>query len=176
MFRVDAQFAKIPPRERKRRRAIELAPLIDDFFAWVEQARRTETGRTLATRALGYANNQQLELRRVLEDGRLALDNTRSERALRRIVVGRKNWLFYGSDVHAQSAAAIFSIVASCRLHRIDAYDYLCDVQRLLPYWPPERLIELAPKNWSATRARLDDDELAKPAGVITVPASVPSG
>lgn len=176
MFRVDAQFAKLPPRERKRRRAIELAPLIDDFFSWVEQARRTETGRTLATKALGYAHNQEHELRRVLEDGRLALDNTRSERALRRIVVGRKNWMFYGSDVHAESAAAIFSIVASCRLHRIDVYDYLCDVQRLLPFWPAERLIELAPKSWAATRARLDADELARPVGVITVPAPVTAG
>jgi len=176
MFRVDAQFAKLPPRDRKRRRAIELAPLIDDFFSWVEQARRTETGRTLATRALGYAHNQEHELRRVLEDGRLALDNTRSERALRRIVVGRKNWMFYGSDVHAESAAAIFSIVASCRLHRVDVYDYLCDVQRLLPFWPRERLIELAPKSWTATRARLDADELAKPVGVITVPPPVTAG
>lgn len=171
MFRVDAQFAKLPPRDRKRRRAIELAPLIDDFFAWVEQARRTEVGRTLATKALGYAHNQEHELRRVLEDGKLALDNTRSERALRSIVVGRKNWMFYGSDVHAESAAAIFSIVASCRLHRVDVYDYLCDVQRLLPFWPRERLIELAPKSWAVTRARLDADELARPVGIISVPA-----
>jgi transposase len=169
MFQVDAEFAKLPPRDRKRCRAIRLGPLIDDFFAWVKQARRTETGRTLATKALGYAQNQEHELRRVLEDGRLALDNTRSERALRRIVVGRKNWLFYGSDIHAESAAAIFSIVASCRLHGIDVYDYLCDVQRLLPFWPAERLIELAPKSWNATRARLDNAELAKPVGVITV-------
>jgi hypothetical protein len=122
MFRVDAQFKKLPPRDRKRRREVELAPLIDDFFAWVEQARRTEVGRTKASKALGYAHNQEHELRRVLEDGRLALDNTRSERALRPLVVGRKNWLFYGSDDHAQSAAAIFSILSSCRLHRVDAY------------------------------------------------------
>ncbi len=176
MFRVDAQFAKLPPRDRKRRRASELAPLIDDFFSWVEQARRTEIGRTLATKALGYAHNQEHELRRVLEDGKLALDNTRSERALRSIVVGRKNWMFYGSDVHAESAAAIFSIVASCRLHRVDVYDYVCDVQRLLPYWPRERLIELAPKNWVATKARLDADELAKPIGVVTVPPPVAAG
>lgn len=172
MFRVDAQFAKLPPSQRKKRRAIELAPLINDFFAWVEHSRRTEIGRTLATKALGYAHNQENELRRVLEDGRLALDNTRSERSLRRIVVGRKNWLFYGSDVHAESAAAIFSIVASCRLHSVDVYDYLCDVQRLLPYWPRERLIELAPKNWATTRIRLDPDELARPVGVVTVPAA----
>lgn len=170
MFRVDAQFAKLTPRDRKRRRATELGRLIDDFFRWVEQARRTEVGRTLATEALGYAHNQEHELRRVLEDGKLALDNTRSERALRSIVVGRKNWMFYGSDVHAESAAAFFSIIASCRLHRVDVYDYLCDGQRVLPFWSRERLIELAPKSWVATRARLDADELARPIGIISVP------
>lgn len=60
------------------------------------------------------------ELLRVLYDGRLPLDNTRSERSRRKIVVGRKNWMFYGSDTHAESAAAIFSLIASCRLHHID--------------------------------------------------------
>ncbi|MBL9020547.1 MAG: transposase [Myxococcales bacterium] len=82
MFRVDAQFAKLQPRDRKRRRATELAPLIDDFFRWVEQARRTEVGRTRATKAPGYAHNQEQELRRVLEDGKLALDNGARARAV----------------------------------------------------------------------------------------------
>ncbi len=170
IYIVEAKFAKLPPSERKRRRVIELGPLIDAFFAWVDEARRTEVGRTLGSKALGYAHNQEKELRRVLDDGRLSLDNTRSERALRKIVVGRKNWLFYGSDTHAESAAAIFSIIASCRLHKLDTTDYLCDVLRVLPYWPRERFIELAPKNWLATRARLSADELAAPIGVITVP------
>jgi hypothetical protein len=60
--------------------------------------------------------------------------------------VGRKAWLFYGSDVHAESAAALFSIIASCRLHNIAAEQYLQEVLRLLPYWPAERCLELAPK------------------------------
>jgi hypothetical protein len=56
----------------------------------------------------------------VLDDGKLPLDNTRAERALRKIVVGRKSWMFYGSDTHAEAAAAIFSVIASCRLHGLD--------------------------------------------------------
>ena len=81
-----------------------MAPLIEDFFVWVERARQLEPGRTLATKALGYAHNQRAELERVLLDGRLPLDNTRSERALRKIVVGRKNWLFDGSETHAMAS------------------------------------------------------------------------
>ncbi|MBK6513497.1 MAG: IS66 family transposase [Polyangiaceae bacterium] len=170
IYRAAEPFAKLPPIQRKDARAKALGPLIDDFFVWVAERRRYEPGRTLFTRALGYATNQEAELRRVLSDGRLALDNTRSERALRTIVVGRRNWLFYGSDVHAQAAAAIFTLVASCRLHRLDPLDYLTALLRVLPYWPDDRYIELAPKSWAATRALLDDAELELPLGDITVP------
>jgi hypothetical protein len=140
IFRIDAAYAKLPPGERKVRRAATLTPLFDAFFAWVDAARISEPGRSLATKALGYAHNQEHELRRVLLDGRLPLDNNRSERALRTIVVGRKNWLFYGSDTHAVSAAAIFTIIASCRLHRLDPLAYLTDLLRVLPFWPADRL------------------------------------
>jgi hypothetical protein len=56
--------------------------------------------------------------------------------------------MFYGSDAHAESAAAIFSIIASCRLHAIDPQQYLDEILRILPYWPRDRYLELAPNNW----------------------------
>ena len=139
---------------------------------WVDQARNTSEGRSLATKALGYAFNQKKELMRVLDDGRLPLENTRSERSLRKIVVGRKNWMFYGSDTHAESAAAIFSLVASCRHHTIDPHQYLDEVMRVLPYWPKDRHLELAPKSWNATRAKLRADELDAPLCSFTIPAA----
>ena len=170
IYHVDRAFKDRPPGQRQKLREELLAPLIDRFFTWVAETRRTASGRTLATKALGYATNQETELRRVLLDGRLSLDNTRSERALRTIVVGRKNWLFYGSEVHAQGAAALFSLLASCRLHGIEPIGYLDEVLHVLPYWPRERFLELSPLRWSATRARLDLAELERPVGGITVP------
>lgn len=170
IYRADMALGKLPPIERKKRRLEVVAPLVDDFFEWVERMRRNTEGRNLATKAFGYATNQEEELRRFLLDGRLPLDNTRSERSLRKIVVGRKAWLFYGSDIHAQAAAAIFSIIASCRLHRIEPWRYLDELLRLLPQWPSHRYIELAPKNWNATRARLDPSELDGPLGIFFVP------
>ena len=80
--------------------------------------------------------------------------------------------MFYGSDVHAESAAALFSIIASCRLHRIDPEQYLDEVFRVLPYWPRDRNLELAPKYWLSTRAKLVPAELEAPISAITVPAS----
>jgi transposase len=79
--------------------------------------------------------------------------------------------MFYGSDVHAEAAAALFSLIASCRLHRLDAERYLAEVCRVVPYWPRERMLELAPKNWEGTRGKLAEAELAAPTGAITVPA-----
>jgi transposase len=170
MYAVDAAGRRVPRPERTAFRAAHLAPLMDEFFAWAAAARDLTPGRTLATKALGYALNQEAELRRVLVDVDIPLDNTRAERALRNIVVGRKNWLFYGTDTHAEAAAAIFSIIATCRLHALDPFVYFDEVLRVLPYWPHDRYLELAPPNWLATRPRLDSDQLALPIAAIIVP------
>jgi hypothetical protein len=140
------------------------------FFAWVHATKPITAGRNLATKALGYAVNQEVELRRVLETSELPLDNTRAERALRKIVVGRKAWMFYGSDTHAEAAAAIFSIIASCRLHTLDPFQYLEEVLRVLPYWTRDRYLELSPKYWRATHGRLRAEELATPISAFEVP------
>lgn len=170
IYHADKPLAELAPAARKAKRGELVAPLMQAFFTWVDLRREEPRPRSLASRALGYAHNQEVELRRVLLDGRLPLDNTRSERQNRVPVVGRKNWLFYGSDLHAESAAAILSVVASCRMHRVDPEEYLENLIRLLPYWPADRYLELAPVHWLATRARLDPEELAAHAGPFTVP------
>lgn len=78
--------------------------------------------------------------------------------------------MFYGSDTHAEAAAAIFSVIASCRLHGLDPFQYLEEILRVLPYWPRDRYLELAPKYWRATRGRLKPDELASPISAFEVP------
>jgi len=86
------------------------------------------------------------------------------------MAVGRKAWLFCGSDDHAEAAANLFSLIASCKWHQIDPELYLAEIVRVMPYWPRDRYLELAPKHWPATRARLAGDKLAKEIGPITVP------
>lgn len=171
IYAADRAGRRVPRDERPAFQAAHLRPLFDEFFVWARAARETTSGNTLATKALGYALNQEPELRRILDNADLPLDNTRAERALRKIVVGRKNWLFYGSDTHAEAAAAIFSLIASCRLHRLDPFAYLEEVLRALPYWPRDRYLELAPARWAATRAQLNPDELEMPLGSFTAPA-----
>jgi hypothetical protein len=77
--------------------------------------------------------------------------------------------MFYGSDDHASAAGNVLSLVASCKLHDLDPELYFCETIKVLPYWPRDRYLELAPKYWRATRARLDPRELERELGPITV-------
>lgn len=176
IFELDAAWKGKPPSEISRLRQAHLRPHMEAFFAWAEQEyARVRDQRGLLRSALGYAVRQKEALLRVLEDGRLILDNNRSERALRRIAVGRKAWLFVGSDDHAESAGHLFSLIASARLHGLDPETYLRDLFRVLAHWPKDRYLELAPLFWATTRARLDAKQLAFEVGPLTVPPPLPS-
>jgi hypothetical protein len=172
IFELEAQWAGLPPKQRHERRQLQLRPLVDAFFTWADREHeRVKTVRGLLSSAFGYAVRQKEPLCRFLEDGRLPLTNNHSERALRSpICAGRKAWLFFGSDDHATAAANLFSLVASCQLHGLDPELYLTEIIRVVPLWPRARYLELAPKYWAATRARLDPAELAHELGPLTVP------
>jgi transposase len=171
LFRNEQPWAALPPAKRKALRLQFTKPLVDDFFAWATaEFAKVKDQRGLLRSAFGYAVRQREALSRFLDDGRLRLDNNGRVRELRRIAVGRKAWLFVGSDDHAQAAANLFSLIASCKLHRLDPEAYLRDLFRVLAHWPSDRCLELAPKYWTATRARLDAAELAAPFGQLTIP------
>jgi len=171
IFMYEDAWRSDPPEVIVRLRRQHLRPQLEAFFSWAEtQYQEVREQRGLLRSALGYAVRQKDALMRVLDDGRLVLENNRSERELRRIAVGRKGWLFVGSDHHATSTGHLFSLIASARLHRLDPEGYLRDLFRVLAHWPRDRYLELAPKYWAQTRARLDARELAAEIGPLTVP------
>jgi transposase len=171
IFEVDAAWRDKPPSELARLRQTHLAVHLEHFFAWAKaEHERVEHSRGLLATALGYVVRQRGPLEAFLADGRLVLDNNRSERALRAVAVGRKAWLFCGSDDHAQAAANLMTLVASAKLQGLDPEIYLRDITRVLAFWPRERMFELAPKYWARTRARLDAGELDAEIGELTVP------
>jgi len=171
LFKLEDRWVDLPPKKRHEWRQRVSRPMLDDFFAWADAVfARVGSVRGPVATAFGYAIRQREALRRFLDDGRLRLENNASERALRTIAVGRKAWLFFGSGDHAAAAANLFSLIASCKLHSLDPETYLADIIRVVPYWPSKRYLELAPKYWAKTRERLDQDELARPVGHITVP------
>ena len=174
MFALEDAWRGDPSDVILRMRRQHLRPHLQDFFAWAEiEHERVRDQRGLLRTALGYAIRQKDALMRVLDDGRLHFENNRSERELRRVAVGRKGWMFVGSHDHGEAAGHIFSLVASARLHRLHPEQYLRDLFRVLAHWPRERYLELAPKYWAETRARLDPAELALEIGPLTVPPPV---
>jgi transposase len=171
IFELERSFSDVPPATRKELRRRKSAPEVDAFLDWaIREYELVKSRRGLLRTAFGYAVRQREALRRFLDDGRLRIDNNASERALRRIAVGRKAWLFVGSDDHAEATANLFSLIASCRLHRLDPEAYLRDLFRVLAYWPRERYLELAPRYWANTRGRLDQRQLELPVGDLTIP------
>ena len=171
LYELDQAWSKLPPSARLEKRRTVLAPFVDEFFAWVHaQNDLSSQVRGLISKALGYAIRQERALRRFLDDGRLRMDNNSSENALRVVATGRKSWLFFGSDDHAQAAANIYSLIASCKLHSIDPERYFAELIHVMPYWPRNRYLELAPAYWTQTRTRLDPVELEAELGFVTVP------
>lgn len=171
LFALERKWKDRTPAERKALREQHARPHLDAFFQWAEvEYERVKDQRGLLRSALGYSVRQKAALLRYLDDGRLEPTNNGSERQLRRIGTGRNAWLFVGSDDHAQAAGHLFSLIASAHLHHLDPELYLRDFFRVLPHWPRDRYLELAPKCWTRTRERLDPVELAAELGPLTVP------
>jgi transposase len=171
MFQLDAMWKNRLPDVRKDLRDRHLRPHVDSFFAFVEEAFvDAQHRRGMLRSALGYCRNQKAALMRFLDDGALEMTNNRSERQLRRIATGRNAWLFVGSDLHGVTSGHLMTLIASARLHRLDPEVYLRDVFRVLPHWPRDRYLELAPRYWRITRARLRPDELEQEIGWLTIP------
>ena len=172
LFEIERSTAKMPPAKRLAIRKEQSAPVVEAMRRWRDQQLASDDvhDATPIRRALNYARNHWDALTRFLQDGKVPIHNNRSELELRRLVVGRANWLFVGSDDSAEWTCTFVSLVASCQLHGLDPEAYLRDLFRLLPVWPHNRMLELAPKAWLTTRARVDAAELALPLGPITVP------
>ena len=141
-------------------RASKVKVLVDRHF---ELCRKYEDGALDGTplrSAIRYSLNQEQALRRFLIDGRLPATNNISERQLRRQAVGRKNWLFVGSDDGAAVNTTFATLVASCHLSGIEPESYLREVICLLPDWSKSRVLELAPCNWKQTRQQPETQQL----------------
>jgi transposase len=159
LFRIEREIATAPRAHREAVRQAQSRRVVDAFFAWCAERAADALPETPLAAALTYATNQREALARFLADGRLPLHNNRSELELRRQVVGRKNWLFVGSDDAATVNTTFVSLLASCALHRLEPWTYLRDILCLLPGWPQRRVLDLAPAYWAQTSEQQDTQE-----------------
>lgn len=126
-------------------------PILKQFKAWLEERLRELAPKTPTAKAIGYALKNWPALERYTEDGRLEIDNNRSERAIRPLAIGRKNWLFLGSPRGGQVAATVFSLIQTCKELGLNPEAYLKDILTRLPITKQKDIDSLLPHNWKPT-------------------------
>jgi transposase len=148
LFLIERKVADLSDVDRLAARRERSAPLVDGFYTWVKAlVPKVRPGSKLGD-AVGYAISQEPRMRLFLAHGDVPLHNNLSELLLRQPIVGRKNWLFSGSEGGARAAADWFSLIASCRMQKTDPWTYLYDVFGRLPDYSSQRVHELTPLNW----------------------------
>lgn len=140
------------PDQRRAVRQERSAPLVAELEAWMREHRARLSRHAPVAQAMDYMLRRWDSFTRFLDDGRVCLTNNSAERALRGIVLGRKAWMFAGSDRGAERAAVMYSLIGNARLNDIDPQAWLADVLARIADTPQKRLDELLPCNWRLAR------------------------
>lgn len=156
LFMLERLAWKHDPDVRLRIRREKEAPIVDELFARVKaEALKPELlPQSGIAKAVGYLINHEGNFRVYLKDPDVRMDNNVSERSLRKMVIGRKNWLFFGNDKAGERMAALLSLVQTCRAMEVNPEGYLQDVLARIFTHPAKRIDELLPDRWQAAREK----------------------
>ena len=122
-------------------------PIVTGLFGWLTEQLSTLSRKSVTADAIGYAMNQRQALIRYLDDGIIEIDNNAAERALRTVALGRKNYLFLGSDTGGERAATMYSLLGTVKLNGLNPETYLRHVLTVIADHPVNRIDELLPWN-----------------------------
>jgi len=147
LYRIEAEIRGRPPEQRKQVRTERARPLLEDLQRWFKECLTKLSRKSDVTVAIHYALGLWTPLLRYCNDGRLEIDNNAAERALRAVALGRKNYLFAGSDVGGERAAAMYTLIGSAKLNGIDPEAYLSHVLARIADHPIHQIEELLPWN-----------------------------
>jgi transposase len=150
LFDIERTINGKSPEERLAVRREQSAHLVADLHAWMREHRAGLSGKNDVAKAMDYMLKRWAAFARFLEDGRICLTNNAAERALRGIALGRKSWLFAGSDRGGQRAAVMYSLIITAKMNDIDPQAWLADVLARIADHPASKLDELLPWNWKA--------------------------
>ncbi|RDD60180.1 IS66 family transposase [Ferruginivarius sediminum] len=152
VFDIERAINGRPPDERLAVRQETVRPLVDDLEVWLRENRAGLSRHDDVARAMDYMLKRWTGFSAFLEDGRICLTNNAAERALRGLALGRKSWLFAGSDRGGRRAAVIYTLIFTAKMNGIDPQAWLAEVLARIAGLPQARLHELLPWNWKAAR------------------------
>jgi len=152
LFEIERDINGEGPAARLEARQRLSAPLVADLKSWLRGERALLSKHAKVAKAIDYllSPNHWPGFTRFLEDGRICLTNNAAERSLRGVALGRKSWLFAGSERGGQRAAVMYSLIATAKLNGIDPQAWLADVIARISDMPVSRLLELLPWGWNA--------------------------
>ncbi|WP_138753598.1 IS66 family transposase [Paenibacillus sinopodophylli] len=153
LFALERELKEASPEERHKARAERSRPVLEAYHVWLRQQKSRTMPKSLLGQAIAYSLNQWDKLTAFLKDGRLELDNNRSERSIKPFVIGRKNWLFANTPRGAKSSAAVYSVIESAKENGLHPFRYLKYLFEQLPQLPdPQDLKTLEPyMPWSSS-------------------------
>jgi hypothetical protein len=147
LYDIEREIRGKPPDPRCQIRQARALPLVDGLHSWLNQTLGRLSRKSDTAAAIRYALSRWRALTRYLDDGRIEMDNSAAERALRTVALGRKNFLFCGSDAGGDRAAAIYSLLGTAKLNGLDPEFYLRRVLERIADHPINRIHELLPWN-----------------------------
>jgi hypothetical protein len=151
LYRIESEIRGRPPDERQQARNAHALPLLIALYEWFKTTLTRISRKSEVAAAIGYALARWPALVRYCHDGHLEIDNNAAERSLRAVAIGRKNYLFAGSDSGGERAAVIYSLLGSAKLNGADPEAYLTAVLRRIADHPINRIAELLPWNIFST-------------------------
>jgi transposase len=154
LFAIERDLIGLPAGERLAQRQLRSAILLAELEAWMRETRAKLSRHADVAKAMDYMLTRWESFTRFLGNGRIDLSNNAAERALRGIAIGRKAWLFAGSDRGGERAAAIYSLITTAKLNDVDPRAWLADVLARINDHPAARLVDLLPWNWMAARSQ----------------------
>jgi len=148
IFDVERDITGLPAAQRHAMRQVRVAPPVGSLETWMRGERGRLSRHADVAKAMDYMLKRWEAFTRFLGDGRICLTNNGAERALRGIALGRKAWLFAGSDRGGERAAAMYSLIVTAKLNDVDPRAWLADVLARIGDHPASRLQELLPWHW----------------------------
>lgn len=155
LFAIEADISGRPPAERLAARRVQSVPRLGDLERFFRAALSQISAKSKLASAIRYALSRWAALTRYTYDGRLEMSNNAAERAIRPLVLGRKNYLFAGSDSGGVRAAKMYTIIKSAKLNQLDPEAYLRDIFARIADHPINRIAELLPWTWKACADKL---------------------